>query len=67
VGKRPVHAVVEDLTDQVVVARVVHASAPSVTIAKDTRAQLGEEARLATHAAVAAGKPKLSSPAPAKK
>lgn len=67
VGKRPVHAVVEDLTDQVVVARVVHAAAPSVTIAKDTRAQLGEEARLATHAAVAAGKPKLSAPTPAKK
>ena len=67
VGKRPVHAVVEDLTDQVVVARVVHASAPSVTIAKDTRAQLGEQARLATHAAVAAGKPRLSAPTPAKK
>jgi hypothetical protein len=67
VARRPVHAVVEDLTDQVVVARVVHAAGPSVTIAKDTRAQLGEEARLATHAAVAAAKPRLAAPAAAKK
>jgi hypothetical protein len=69
VAKRPVHAVVEDLTDRVAVARIVHAPAPSVTIAKDTRAQLGEEARLATHAAVAAGKPRFFAPpsAPAKK
>ncbi|HEX6042054.1 hypothetical protein [Longimicrobium sp.] len=67
VAKRPVHAVVEDLTDRVAVARVVHAAAPSVTIAKDTRAQMGEEARLATHAAVAAGKPRIAALAQAKK
>jgi hypothetical protein len=59
VARRPVHAVVEDLTDRVAVARVVHAAAPSVTIAKDTRVQMGEEARLATHAAVSAGRPRI--------
>jgi hypothetical protein len=61
VAKRPVHAVVEDLAPGVAVTRVVHASSPSVTIARDTRAELGDQARRATqaaaqHAAVAAGR-----------
>jgi hypothetical protein len=61
VAKRPVHAVVEDLAPGVAVTRVVHASSPSVTIARDTRAELGDQARRATqaaaqHAASAAGR-----------
>jgi hypothetical protein len=65
VSKQPVHAVVEDLAPGVAVTRVVHASSPSVTIARDTRAELGDQARRATQAAAqtahaasgAAGKP----------
>ncbi|HEX8246020.1 MAG TPA: hypothetical protein VF541_21070, partial [Longimicrobium sp.] len=53
VAQRPVHAVVEDLTDGVAVTRVLYAAAQTVTIARDARAQLGEEARLAAHAAAA--------------
>lgn len=51
VARNPVHAVVEDLAPGVAVTRVVHASSPSVTIARDTRAELGDQARRATQAA----------------
>ncbi|HEU4453963.1 MAG TPA: PA14 domain-containing protein [Longimicrobium sp.] len=47
VARRPVHAVVEDVGDGTAVTRILHASSPSVTIARDARAQLGEQARLA--------------------
>jgi hypothetical protein len=43
VANRPVHAVIEDLGHGVAVARVVHAYAASVTVARDTRVQLGDE------------------------
>jgi hypothetical protein len=43
VANRPVHAVIEDLGQGVAVARVVHAYAQSVTLARDTRVQLGDE------------------------
>lgn len=54
VARRPVHAVVEDLAPGVAVTRVVHTSSPSVTIARDTRAELGDQARRATQAAAQA-------------
>jgi hypothetical protein len=43
VANRPVHAVIEDLGHGVAIARVVHAYAASVTVARDSRVQLGDE------------------------
>ncbi|HEU0016489.1 MAG TPA: PA14 domain-containing protein, partial [Longimicrobium sp.] len=54
--RRPVHGVIEDMSEGLAVARVLQAGASSVKILKDARAQLGERASLDAYA-LAGGRP----------